>query len=178
MRTRLRYNSIQQIVGSDGLSVIVLTDEQETRSLNVVCDQLMASQLLLRHNRVGECQKLLPEVLLAFLQEREEAYELFVYNIANGQYQTVLTNSDTQKMVPIRLSDAVLLTAITDIPLYIDEALMARQSCAYSKEAQGIAIPINTIALPQLNAALEKAIADEDYRLASQLRDEIKKRKE
>ena len=42
--------------------------------------------------------------------------------------------------------------------------------------AQKIAIPINTMDLPRLQSALADAVENENYELASQLRDEINKR--
>ena len=47
-RTLLRFESIQQIQGSDQLSVILLTDEPRRRALSVVCDMDMARQIVMR----------------------------------------------------------------------------------------------------------------------------------
>jgi protein-arginine kinase activator protein McsA len=39
-----------------------------------------------------------------------------------------------------------------------------------------ISVPLNTLTIEMLQEALDKAIKDEDYELASHLRDEIKRR--
>jgi len=54
--------------------------------------------------------------------------------------------------------------------------LMNQQSIAFDEHARGVAIPINTMDTKRLNVALKQAISSENYELASQLRDEIKRR--
>ena len=76
----------------------------------------------------------------------------------------------------IRASDAVLLSLVGDIPLYIESGLMLRQSVPYNENSRGVSLPVNTISDEMLQAALDKAIADENYELASHLRDEKKRR--
>ena len=53
---------------------------------------------------------------------------------------------------------------------------MSRQSTPFDETATGIAIPINTMDVPRLKMALQQAIDNENYELASQLRDEIQRR--
>ena len=77
----------------------------------------------------------------------------------------------------MRMSDAVLLNIISECPLYIEEQLMRQQSVPFDENARGVAIPINTMDVRRLNMALQRAIDNENYELASQLRDEIKRRK-
>jgi bifunctional DNase/RNase len=79
----------------------------------------------------------------------------------------------------IRMSDAVLLSLISKIPLYIEENLMNRQCFPYNEKTQyQLSIPINTMNLDHLKRELEKAVDEENYELASHLRDEIKRRNE
>ena len=47
----------------------------------------------------------------------------------------------------------------------------------YHKEATGVSIPLNTISDEMLQNALQKAVEEEKYELASHLRDEINRRK-
>ena len=53
---------------------------------------------------------------------------------------------------------------------------MKRQSVMYMENSRGVSLPVNTISDKMLQAALDKAIADENYELASHLRDEKKRR--
>ena len=53
---------------------------------------------------------------------------------------------------------------------------MKRQSYPCEDFTKGVAIPINTMGMDYLKQALDKAVEEEDYELASHLRDEIKLR--
>lgn len=171
-RIQLRYDSIQQVVGGEGLSVIILTDMERKNALSIVCDEHMTHQLLMRVNKVKECNNMLPETLVSLLTDK---YELMIFGLYDGQYQVVLMD-EFGNSKRIRMSDAILLTLISEIPLFIEGTLMSRQSVSFDANAKGIAIPINTMDVSRLKQALQHAVEDENYELASQLRDEISRR--
>ena len=179
-KTQLFFREMAQIVDSCRLSVVVLTDDASRRAMNIICDEAMTQQLLIRiHHLPGE-DIMLPEALTQMLivhgPYSKQDYELLVYGVREGQYLVELTCLPTGVSVPIRISDAVLLSLTADISLYIDQMLFLRQSAEYVPHTSGLIIPINTFSLEQLNEELQKAIADENYRLASSLHEEIKKR--
>lgn len=163
---------MQQVKGGDGMAVILLTDMQRMRAITVVCDEQAMQQIMMRLQNPEICRTMLPEALLGLLPSK---YEMMVFGLYQGQYQVVLMD-EKGETARLRMSDAVLLMTMSDIPLYIEEKLMSRQSTPYDETATGIAIPINTMDVPRLKTALQRAIDDEDYELASQLRDEIKRR--
>lgn len=173
-RTLLKYDSIHQVVGSSELSIVNLVDEHRQRMLSVVCDADMTSQLLMRFDNPELCMTLLPEVLLKMLPS---SYELMIVGIFDGQYQVLLMDTVKGESVRVRMSDAVLLSIISDIPLYAENNLLKVQSVPYDENVKGVAIPINTMDMERLKLALDKAIAEENYELASHLRDEIERRK-
>jgi len=173
-RTLLKYDSIHQVVGSSELSIVNLVDEHRQRMLSVVCDADMTSQLLMRFDNPELCKTLLPEVLLKMLPSN---YELMIVGIFDGQYQVLLMDTVKGESVRVRMSDAVLLSIISDIPLYAENNLLKVQSVPYNESVKGVAIPINTMDMERLKLALDKAIAEENYELASHLRDEIERRK-
>ena len=176
-RVRLFYKDISDIVGSEGFSIVRLIDADEQRTICVICDQNMTAQLSIRHNRVPGREQMLPEVLCSMLlDEGRNDLELMVYDIQDGQYCVTLLNRRTLSLKPIRMSDAVLLHYISKIPLYMDASLMMRQSIPYKPETSGLSIPINTLDTDWLNKELKRAIEAEDYRLASNLHEELKKR--
>ncbi|MBP5338141.1 MAG: UvrB/UvrC motif-containing protein [Prevotella sp.] len=163
---------MQQVSGGDGIAIVLLTDEERRRALTVICDEPIQQQLLLRLKAPKECATMLPEALLTLLPS---TYELMVFGLYDGQYQVAMMGNDGET-VRLRMSDAVLLTLMSDIPLYIEEGLMARQSVPFEEKATGIAIPINTMDVGRLKLVMQKAVDEENYELASQLRDEIKRR--
>ena len=174
-RILLRFENMQQIVGGEELSVILLTDEARKRALSIVCDAEMTRQLLIRLKGNREvCKTMLPEALLQLLPS---SYEMMIVGVYDCQYQVMLMDMKNGESVRVRISDAVLLSIISHIPLYIEERLWERQSVLFDEQATGIAIPINSMDTPRLKIALKNAVAEENYELASQLRDEINRRK-
>lgn len=171
-RTLLRFENLQQVVGGEGMAVIVLTDIQRRQALSVVCDEPMAQQLQQRIANPKGCRNMLPETLLSLLPS---SYEMMICGLFEGQYQVVLMD-ELGDTVRLRMSDAVLLNLISNIPLYIEDNLFERQYFPFDEQSQSIAIPINTMDLPRLRMALDHAVENENYELASQLRDEIKRR--
>ncbi len=173
-RILLRFENLQQITGSEDLSVILLTDRDRKRVLTVVCDADITRQLLIRlHGKSEHTRTMLPEALLQLLPSR---YEMMIVGVYDGQYQVMLMDAENGNSVRIRTSDAVLLSIISHVPLYIEERLMAYQSVPFDEHASGVSIPINSMDTQRLKAALRNAVEEENYELASQLRDEINRR--
>ena len=177
-KVRLKLKGVSEIVGSQEVALMVLTDENEERQLSVVCDKAMAYELSMRVGDAPINPFLLPEVLCRVMGDMDaEHYEVFINGLVEGQYRAVLLNKQTYDMVPIRVSDGVLLSLIARLPLFIEQNLMNRQSVKYKQGTSGVAIPVNTLSNDMLKEALETAISDENYELASHLRDEIRRRK-
>lgn len=176
-KERLIFKGVSEIVGTEDLGLLILTDEAKERQITIVCDKAMAVQLELRIKKIPITRIMLPEVLCRMLKNNGGLdYELLIDNIIDGQYRTILYDKETMDTLLIRSSDAVLLSIVANIPLYIEAGLMRRQSVMYNENAKGVSLPVNTISDEMLQAALDKAIADENYELASHLRDEKKRR--
>ena len=178
-KIRLVFKGITEIVGGEKLGLIILTDVAMTRQIAIVCDSQMEYQFGIRLGHTPIRDVLLPEVLCKILKASGTIndYEVLISDIVDGEYKTVLLNNITYEMISIRSSDAILLSYISRMPLYIEERLMNRQSLAYQENSRGMAIPINSISDVMLDEALEKAIENEEYEMASYLRDEKNRRK-
>ncbi|MBR1469358.1 MAG: bifunctional nuclease family protein [Prevotella sp.] len=177
-RVRLVFKGISEIVGSEEIGLIILTDEAELRQLAVPCDKAMMEQFRMRLHRVPVMSSLLPEVLWHVISMQTNLqFEIRVNDIIDGQYRASLVNTETLEPTNLRMSDAVLLSHMAHIPIFMDRLLMEKQSVPYDREARGVAIPVNTISTEMLREALDKAVEDEKYELASYLRDELRKRK-
>lgn len=176
-KERLIFKGVTEIVGTEDMGLLILTDENNMRQISIVCDKAMAVQLELRTKEIPIVNIMLPEVLCRMQGiNPDSGYELLIDDLVEGQYRTTLYDKKTKKAEIIRASDAVLLSYVGKIPIYIDSVLLARQSVAYSENSRGVSLPVNTISDKMLQAALEKAILEENYELASHLRDEKKRR--
>lgn len=176
-KEQLFFKGVSEIVGAEDLGLLILTDGAKERQITIVCDKAMAVQIELRVKRLPITRIMLPEVMSKLIKNNTDfEFELVIDDIIDGQYRTLLYNKATLVPMLIRASDAVLLSMVADIPLYIESGLMRRQSVAYRENSRGVSLPVNTISDEMLQAALDKAIADENYELASHLRDEKKRR--
>lgn len=176
-KVRLIFKSVTEIVGTDDVGLLILVDEQQQRQLTIPCDRNMLYQFSLCVQKVPITNRMLPEVLWQVIRSQTTLhFEILINDLIEGQYRAVLYNVETLEPILIRISDAMLLAYVSDIPIYIDEKLMKKQSVKYVHNAQGMSIPVNTLTDDMLKKALNKAIEDEHYELASLLRDEMKRR--
>ena len=178
-RIQLKFWSVSEILGTEEIGLLILTDVQETRQLAIPCDIAIINQIRLRLGRASVVGRLLPEVLWHVISTNTSLqFEIVITDIIEGQYRASLVNRETLDPVAIRISDGILLAFIAQLPISIDSRLMEKQSVPFQRESPGVAIPVNTISTEMLKSALEKAIEEEKYELASHLRDELRRRKE
>lgn len=177
-KVKIIFKGITEIVGDSEMGLLVLTDEIETRQVAIICDRHIEYEFNLRIGKAPITHRLLPEVLCWINPDMDsEHYEVFFNSILDGQYQTVLLNKNTLEMTKVRASDGILLASIAQLDIYMEEKLFSRQSVPYESDKTRVALPVNALSAEMLENALEKAIENENYELASNLRDELQKRK-
>ena len=177
-QVRLKYKCITELVGSDHLGILVLVNEDETLQVSIPCNKHATYDFSLRDFATPNCNRLLPEVLVRLLKsETDMHFEIRIEDIRKGEYLSRIYNMKTLEMVPIQIADAVLLSIISGIPIYIDEVLIRKQGAEFHKDSHGLKLPINALSLDMLEKAIDRAISEENYELASMLKEEIDHRK-
>jgi hypothetical protein len=177
-KVRLIYAGVAEVIGSQEMSIIALIDEAAEQQVSVVCDMTMANELMMRTGKNPLSHMFLPEVLLQLLSIHADLrLEILVSNLIDGQFITTVEDTNKTLSLPIRISDAILLSVIGHIPLYMESALMHRLCVPYRNKSPRIPLPVNTLTTKMLEEALVKAIDNEEYEQASHLRDEIRRRK-
>lgn len=175
----LFFQGISQIVGEEKMGLLILVDKEEQRQLTIPCDEEMLRQFDLRLSRMAVRNLMLPEVLWQVISSQTDLhFEILINDLIDELYRAILYNTDTLEPISIRACDAVLLSHIGKVPLFIEERLMMRQSVPFVREATGVAMPLNALSDNMLKEALDKAVQNENYELASHLRDEILRRKQ
>lgn len=177
-RVELIFKGMSELVAGDGLALITLTDLEQKNAISFICDSQIKEEINLRILNKPICKRLLPEVLAEMLADVADInmYEVNIYGLSSGIYDATLINKETLKMCDIRLSDGVLLSLINNTPIYIDRKLMNKQSTPYKGDTDQMTVPINTLATDKLKEELQKAIDNEDYHLASQIKEELNSR--
>lgn len=176
---RLIFKGVSEIIGDEDLCLLILTDMLETRQIGIVCDQYTQQQFNMRMGQRKPSLPYLPEVLCSMVNRRQdESYEIHILDIANGEYVCEIVDRFSNFRKRMKAGDAILLSLISDIPLFIDTQLMMRQSVPYQSNSMRLSIPVNAISDSMLQHAMDKAVEGENYELASHLRDELNRRKE
>ena len=174
---RLYFKGLSEIVASDDVGLLTLANEEKTRQLSFLCDSATIYQFGLRIKKAEVVPKLAPEVLWQVISRNLDLrFQVIINDFDDGQYKTLLYMPDILQAIPVRASDGVLIAYISDMPIYIEEQLLLRQGIPYSDSETGISVPVNVISNDMLLKALDKAVNDEDYEKASQIRDELRRR--
>lgn len=177
-KVKVQYIGLSQVVASAHLGLLILANEAKTRQIAIVCDGKMEREFILRMQDSSLSERLLPEVLCKTNPlMNAEHYEIFFNTIRDGQYRAMLLCKDDLSLMPIRASDAVLLAQIAKLELFMEEKLFNLQSVPYDQGNGKMALPINALSDQMLADALQKSIEEENYELASVIRDELNKRK-
>ncbi len=165
------------------VSLLVLTDEDEKKQMSVMCNDVMRWEFGVRRgkytgNDEERCHvtetlsKSLPETLAAMIHTYTDLQlAVVIVSVYDGEYQTVLTDEKSGVAMPIKVSEGALLCyADPSIPLYIERSLWEHQCSDYTGvENTSIAIPLNTLPLSMLKAAMKKSISEENYEMAQKV---------
>lgn len=177
-KVRLLFNNVAEILGNEDIGLIVLTDELKLRQIVMVCDKATKLAINMRARKMPETEYMLPEVMARMLKAKgTDCYEILINDVKEGQYVTVIHDISNDKTFKVKASHAILLSLVSNIPVYITEELMKRQSNDFMNKGEKLSVPINAISEPMLEESLKKAIEEENYELASKLSKEINKRK-
>lgn len=105
--------------------------------------------------------------------------KIVIYKAKDGVFYSYLYYQKEGEEIKIdsRTSDAVALALRYKCPMYTTESIMESEHLHDMGEGK-FSVPITSVSIEMLEDALQKAIEKEEYETASQLRDEIRKRKE
>lgn len=179
-RLKLLFQHATDIMDSTDEGLLILTDSNESRQVAIPCPEDKVRFLARRMKHDKQFDQELPDVLTQMLLWQDNAhYETVIDSVGDGHYHAFINDRDTLLELPIKAEDAVILNYLSngDIPIYIDSVLFMKQSTPYDAHSKGVSLPVNTISEAMLKVSLEKAIKDENYELASRLRDEMNLRK-
>lgn len=178
-RIRLFLQQATEVVGGNNEGLLILTDSYQERQLVIPCEGSLMEEFKSRLDK-HENHSGVIDILFDIIDNQTSlSLSLLINDMEDGAYSAAIINDDTQKQISIGGVEAVLLNNISKdkIPLYIDEALFLRQSSKFNIKAEGVALPVNALPVSMLEKTLGKAVEAENYELASQLRDELNKRR-
>lgn len=184
---KIKYKYTQEIRQANFVHLLILVDESEKRQLVVITDKStamnisatyeaqkrpMTRRLFFERSALYVAMSLIPEPM-------KKLMFIHIDGLVDSQYHAHLVrrNADiNDELHELRISEAVLLSVVSGIPLYIDDHLWRIQSTPHNANSNGTSIPTNTLPLPMLKKALQEAIDSENYELAKVLNEEIHNR--
>ncbi len=178
-RIRLFLQQATEVVGGNNEGLLILTDSYQERQLVIPCEGSLMEEFKSRLDKHENHFGVIDILFDVIDNQTSLSLSLLINDVEDGAYSAAIINDDTQKQISIGGVEAVLLNNISKdkIPLYIDEALFLRQSSKFNIKAEGVALPVNALPVSMLEKTLDKAVEAENYELASQLRDELNKRR-
>lgn len=108
-----------------------------------------------------------------------ELKKILIYKAKDGVFYSYLyyDKDGEEYKIDSRTSDAIALALRYKCPMYTTEDIMETEHLHDLGEGK-FSVPITSVSVELLEDALQKAIDKEDYETASQIRDEIRKRKD
>lgn len=172
----LKLHDVVCIVGADELRLMILTDSVGKRQLSAICDRAVEKELVFRMHKT-DCQGRLPEVLCSLMPGLcRDDYALYVYDIKDGTYHVHLVNRKTAEETEIRITDAVLLSMVANLPLLTSQAFFEKQALPFDQAKGKLRMPVNAMTTEQLREQIKRAVADEYYEDAANIKKELEKR--
>ncbi len=177
-----------------GAYALVLAETGGKRSLPIIIGGFEAQAIAIELEKMTPTRPLTHDLFKSFAQSFQiEVVEVIIYNLVEGVFYAKLICSKDGKFSEIdaRTSDAIALGVRFKCPIYTYENILASagilldENAELQQETPSSEVstttnekPATTYNVEELEQQLLDAIENEDYELASRLRDEINKRSE
>ena len=176
-----------------GAYALVLAETGGKRSLPIIIGGFEAQAIAIELEKMTPTRPLTHDLFKSFAQSFQiDVVEVVIYNLVEGVFYAKLICSKDGKFSEIdaRTSDAIALGVRFKCPIYTFENILAsagilldenaelQQDAPSSDASTSAEKPTATYNVEELEQQLQEAIENEDYELASRLRDEINKRSE
>lgn len=178
---QLRFQTAAEVNGKEQDGLLLLSDQEQQRQLVITCSRKILQEITESKNNDINNNDDIVKILWEMIHwQTTLELSIHINTLEDGVYKALLINEENQFSIPIKADTAILLSFVShnEIPIYMDAALFRRQSSVYQPNAKGLQLPLNIISEPMLHDLLDNAVKAERYEIASELRDELKKREE
>ena len=178
----LRVTDVTKCTRNGEAYMAILREEEGTRIMPVLMDQHTAHSLMLKMGNLAppSAKLTMPDIMLSvFGTCHLRMLEVRICAVQGGvTYCHLLFEQEGMVRVVrnCRASEGLLLAYTFRCPIRIDNDLLERQYMRRTS-ADSYSMPVNSVSTEAIQTAMEQAIKEENYELASQLRDELERRK-
>ncbi|NDV65319.1 bifunctional nuclease family protein [Bacteroides sp. 224] len=168
---------------------MVLQEVKGKRQMPVIIGSAEAQSIVLSLKGIQPPRPLTHDLFVTCMASFSiSAEEVLIYKAKEGVFYSYVTfrKDDTRTRIDARTSDAIGIAIRSGCPIYVYESILEKEQLLiedisdnfYTEESTNEStISLQGKSLTALKKELEKAISEENYELASLLRDEISRRK-
>ena len=178
-----------------GAYALVLGEQGGKRRLPIIIGGFEAQAIAIALENMTPSRPLTHDLFKSYSDAFNiELKEVIIYNLLEGIFYSKLIcrNGSEDVEIDARTSDAIALAVRFKCPVYTFESILSKAGVILEdedpkteakpkkkprKEAKSTAEVITESSVDKLKELLEKAIQEEDYELASRIRDELHSRK-
>lgn len=176
-----------------GAYALILSEEEGKRRIPIVIGSTEAQAIAIHLEGLKPPRPLTHDLFVNFSEAFNiELQEIFIYKMKDGVFFSEIVFDDGKNRIRVdsRTSDAVALAIRFDAPVYIaskviDEAGLEIEvqdddgplaDAPFGDELSDADVKLTDLSLEELEIALSESIADENYELASILKEELESR--
>jgi bifunctional DNase/RNase len=195
-KVRLEIVGLSYSQTQSGAYALVLGESEGTRRLPIIIGGFEAQAIAIELEKMTPSRPLTHDLFKTFFETFEiEITEILIYKLVEGIFYAKLICTDGTNEVEIdaRTSDAIALAVRFNCPIYAFEFILKSAGVVLddlmSKSESPLSLSEEEVESPsaetgykaksteELKNLLNSAIADEQYELASKIRDELNNRK-
>lgn len=196
-KVRLEIVGLSYSQTQSGAYALVLGESTGSRRLPIIIGGFEAQAIAIELEKMTPTRPLTHDLFKAFSETFSiEVTEILIYNLVEGIFYAKLVCTDGTREVEIdaRTSDAIALAVRFNCPIYTYEFILKSAGIVLDDEtlpsSESTTTPVEEVSSPvsegeyqsksteELKNLLQTALDDEQYELASKIRDEINNRKQ
>ena len=176
-----------------GAYALVLSEAEGKRRLPIIIGGFEAQAIAIEMEKMVPTRPLTHDLFKNFSQTIEiKVVEVIIYNLVEGIFYSKLICEQNGQTVEVdaRTSDAIAIGVRFNCPVFTYETILSSagilldenepdedfMSDGVEEEPQKAGNTLESLTDEELNLQMEEAVANEDYELASKIRDELNKR--
>jgi len=174
-----------------GAYALIFSEENGIRRLPIVIGTPEAQSIAIVMEGIKPPRPLSHDLIYSiFLELDIILLEVLIYKFEEGAFfsELLLEQNGVEYKIDSRTSDAVALAIRTNSPIYTTEEIMQNmaiifdeqsspeQASPFKEESESSEEKLSDLRLDALKNRLEDAVSEENYELATRLRDEINRR--
>ena len=179
-KIKLRVLGLTFSQSQSGAYALLLGEEIGKRRIPVIVGILEAQSIATVLEGVDSPRPLTHDLFATFINAvKWQLQDVLIYKFEGGIFYSKVTflNGTEPLILDARTSDAVALALRLKAPIYVTEQVMNIAGIIFDDDMEILDINTDENSIENLQERLQQAIEEEDYELASRLRDEIKSKK-